>query len=91
METYKLCILCCGRNVEQYLPTVFSNFSTIDTWFKETLIVVFENDSSDNTHQLLKNWSNNKNKTSSEHKNAMNFIFWIFVKDIRCDYLMNLV
>lgn len=62
MENYKICILACGINIEPYLENVLSNFSTIETWFQETKIVVFENDSVDNTRNILTQWSNGTTK-----------------------------
>ena len=62
MENYKICIIACGINIQPYLDKVLSNFSTIETWFQETKIVVFENDSVDNTREILTKWSNGTNK-----------------------------
>ena len=56
MDTKTLCILGTCQNVETFLPHVLSNLSTIASWWKECKIVVYENDSTDNTSALLHEW-----------------------------------
>lgn len=56
MDTKTLCILAACRDVEAFLPQVLSNLSTIASWWKECKIVIYENDSTDNTSALLHEW-----------------------------------
>lgn len=56
MENRSLCILGACRNVEAYLPQVLENLNTIATWWKECKIVVYENDSTDQTSHILSEW-----------------------------------
>lgn len=56
METKTLCIVGACQNVEEFLPQVLENFDTIASWFKECKIVIFENDSTDNTPRMLDEW-----------------------------------
>lgn len=56
METSSLCIVGCCYNVEQFLPKVLENFDTIASWWKECKIIIYENDSTDNTSVLLHEW-----------------------------------
>jgi hypothetical protein len=60
MDAKSLCILGCCRNVEQYLPQVLNNLDTIKSWFWDCKIVIFENDSVDNTSKLLLDWVKEK-------------------------------
>jgi glycosyltransferase involved in cell wall biosynthesis len=60
MDEKSLCILGCCKNVEQYLPQVLNNLDTIKSWWKECKIVIFENDSTDNTSKLLLDWVKEK-------------------------------
>ena len=56
MDTKTLCIVGTCQNVEAFLPQVLANFTTIASWWKECRIVVYENDSTDNTSTLLHEW-----------------------------------
>lgn len=56
MESKTLCIVGCCRDVEPYIEKVLSNIDTIYSWWKECKVVIFENDSTDNTRKILQNW-----------------------------------
>jgi hypothetical protein len=44
------------RNIEQYFAKSFSNIDKISSIFDNVLCIIFENDSSDNTRNLLIDW-----------------------------------
>lgn len=56
MDTKTLCIVGTCQNVEPFLSQVLANFTTIASWWKECKIVIYENDSIDNTAALLHEW-----------------------------------
>lgn len=56
MDTKTLCILGAARNVAEFLPAVLANMATVASWWKECKIVIYENDSTDNTAALLHEW-----------------------------------
>ena len=66
MESRSLCILGACRNVEAYLPQVLENLNTIASWWKECKIVVYENDSTDQTPHILAEW-----KASGGHREVV--------------------
>jgi hypothetical protein len=88
MENASLCILACGRNIEPYLDKVLSNFATIESWFKKTKIVIFENDSVDNTHDILKKWSNGITKLLLTESNLLQKIP---LREYRLAYIRNIL
>lgn len=57
MESKSLCILGACRNTAKHLPAVLQNLETIEPWWKECKIVIFENDSIDNTPAMLSKWA----------------------------------
>lgn len=52
----KIAICCLARNNTDVVAKSRIRFEHIGSYFKEYKIVLFENDSSDNTRNLLKNW-----------------------------------
>ena len=44
------------RDIEKEFNTSFLNLDIMSKLFNEVLIIIFENDSIDNTRELLKNW-----------------------------------
>jgi glycosyltransferase involved in cell wall biosynthesis len=52
-------ILIAGvcQNVDKYLPRVIENIYKITSHFSEYKIIIVENDSTDNTKQILNNWA----------------------------------
>lgn len=61
METNSVCIVGCCRNIEPYLKNVLENLDKISSWWKDYKIVIFENDSTDNTFNIISKWANTKN------------------------------
>lgn len=54
----KIAICCLARNNENVVEKSKNRFEYIGSHFKDYKIVLFENDSSDNTRDLLTQWSN---------------------------------
>jgi hypothetical protein len=86
MNSISLCILACGRNIEPYIEKVLENFSTIQSWCKETKIVIFENDSEDKTAEILQGWSNGTTKILLTEENL---ITRIPIREYRLAYIRN--
>ena len=61
MEVSSVCIIGCCRNIEPYLKNVLQNIDIISTWWKDYRIVIVENDSNDNTFDILSEWAKTKN------------------------------
>jgi len=49
-------ILGMARNIEGYLPTIMEKMENILTLFEKGSIIIYENDSSDKTLEILQNW-----------------------------------
>lgn len=58
MQDKTCCIVGACQNVEKYLPQVLANLNMIATWWKECKIVIYENDSTDDTSRMLQEWKN---------------------------------
>jgi hypothetical protein len=56
MEWKSICIVGACKDAAAHLPDVLANLDTIASWWKETKIVIFENDSSDQTSDMLHAW-----------------------------------
>ena len=56
MENKTLCIVGACKDVAPFLPKVLENVDRIASWWKECKIVIFENDSTDGTKQILQEW-----------------------------------
>ena len=56
METKTLCIVGACRNAAKFLPTVLPKLDMIASWWKECKVVIYENDSTDETSALLHAW-----------------------------------
>ena len=57
MNTSSICILGACKNSEPFLPAVLANLDTVSSWFRETRVVIYENDSTDRTHEMLMDWA----------------------------------
>jgi glycosyltransferase involved in cell wall biosynthesis len=53
-------IVGCARNCEPFLPTVLQNVTTIATLYSQAAFVLVENDSTDNTREILQKWLNKR-------------------------------
>lgn len=56
METKTLCIVGACKNAAAFLPILLPKLTTIASWWKECKIVIYENDSTDETSELLHAW-----------------------------------
>ena len=54
----------CVRNCERWLPKVLTNIEKYSSYFLESHFIFIENDSIDNTKEILKKWYKNKNSSS---------------------------
>lgn len=60
MENIRVCILGGCKNAEPFLPGVLANLTLVSSWFKECRVVIYENDSTDRTHEMLDEWASEK-------------------------------
>lgn len=60
MIYYDIIVIGCARNIEQHLNTTLNKINMIKELFKSTKVIIFENDSTDNTLNILKDWEKNK-------------------------------
>ena len=51
-------VVGCARDIMKYLPTTKINLQMLKNLFKSCKIIVYENDSKDNTLDILKQWAN---------------------------------
>jgi hypothetical protein len=58
MLDYDIIIVGCARNIEQYLNNTLAKINMLKELFKSTKVIIFENDSTDNTLNILKDWEN---------------------------------
>lgn len=56
---YKVCITGLCRNVEARLESNLTKLDHLGSYFKKCSYVIYENDSTDNTPNILKNWRDN--------------------------------
>ena len=57
---YDIVVVGCARNIEQYLKTTKKKLKMINKLFKSCRIIIYDNDSTDNTLNILKEWENEK-------------------------------
>ena len=55
----------CVRNCERWLPKVLNNIERYSSYFLESHFIFIENDSTDNTKEILKKWYKNRNCSST--------------------------
>lgn len=58
VQTRRICVIMLARNIAGHLDALKRNLTTYLKDFTDYAIVVFENDSTDGTRSLLKDWSN---------------------------------
>ena len=56
----KIIFIGAVQNAENYLSAVFRNIENLTKLFSEVAYIFIENDSTDNTKEILKKWGNNK-------------------------------
>lgn len=57
MKQEKIVICCLGRNIAHNLESFRKRLEATGNLFKDYTVLIFENDSSDGSRQLLKDWS----------------------------------
>lgn len=57
MKEINIIIYATVRNIEEHFFTAFLNIDIISSYFKDIYIIIFENDSNDNTRNMLITWS----------------------------------
>ena len=55
----------CVRNCERWLPQVLNNIDKYSSYFLKSHFIFIENDSTDNTKEILEKWYKNKNCSST--------------------------
>ena len=60
--TMKCCICGTIKNVEKYLNKIFQNMELVGSLFEDYVIILYYDDSTDNTLQKIKNYQVNNNK-----------------------------
>ena len=58
MLEYDIIIVGCARNIDKYLNNTLNKLNMLKSLFKSTKIIIYENDSTDNTLNILKDWEN---------------------------------
>ncbi len=53
---YDVVVVGCARNIAQYLPKTKTKLNMFNKLFKKTNIIIYENDSTDQTLEILKEW-----------------------------------
>lgn len=72
MQDKTLCIVGACRDVAVHLPQVLKNMDTIASWWKECKIVIFENDSIDDTPKILDEWLQKGGHREIIHESNLN-------------------
>ena len=68
MKNINIIIYGTVRDIEEYFTQSFTNIDILATLFNKALVIIFENDSSDKTRNILKAWSSsNKSSKVSKH------------------------
>jgi hypothetical protein len=57
---YDIVIVGCARNIESHLLNTKEKLNMINSLFKTSKIIIYENDSNDKTLDILKDWENEK-------------------------------
>lgn len=58
MLDYDIIIVGCARNIEKYLYKSLTKINMIKDLFKSAKVFIYENDSTDKTLEILKDWEN---------------------------------
>lgn len=67
MKTKNVIIYGTIRDIENHFICSFSNITTLSSYFNKVYIIIFENDSTDKTRDLLKSWQKNNCKNTTKH------------------------
>jgi hypothetical protein len=58
MLDYNIIIVGCARNIEKYLYKSLTKINMLKSLFKSSKVFIYENDSTDKTLEILKDWEN---------------------------------
>ena len=58
--SYDVIIVGCARNIESHLSNTKEKLNMLNSLFKNSKIIIYENDSNDKTLDILKDWENEK-------------------------------
>jgi hypothetical protein len=58
MLNYNIIIVGCARNISKYLDNTLTKINMLKSLFKSTKVFIYENDSTDKTLDILKDWEN---------------------------------
>ncbi len=58
MLNYDIILVGCARDIGKYLYNTLNKINMIKKMFKSTKVFIYENDSTDNTLDILKDWEN---------------------------------
>lgn len=64
MKNMNVIIYGTIRDIEEYFTQSFTNLDILSTFFNKTFMIIFENDSSDKTRDILKAWVNTNKSTN---------------------------
>lgn len=84
-----IAIVSIARNVEKYLETSLSTFQELETKFKSVKYFIYENDSTDNTVNIIKKWQTSKNNVTFINEKLDTPHMPLSTSDIRTSNLAN--
>jgi len=67
MQNLNVIIYGSVRNISDYFLSSFTNINILSSFFKSVYVIIFENDSTDNTRELLLKWRNKKEENIKKH------------------------
>ena len=71
MSNINIIIYGTIRNIEEHFTQSFTNLEILVSFFKKAQIIIFENDSTDKTRNMLISWYNSNNTRHNIHKHII--------------------
>jgi len=71
MKSLNVIIYGTIRDIERHFIKSFTNLELLSDFFNKVHIIIFENDSSDNTRKLMNKWESHKNKNKNINKKIL--------------------
>ena len=84
--SFKIIFTGAVQNAENYLPAVIMNIENLTKLFSEAAYIFIENDSTDNTKKILKDWGSSK---SNFHLISFDGLKAIPVRTVRLEMIRN--
>lgn len=84
--TSKIIFAGAVQNSEKYLPSIFGNIENLSKLFSEVGYIFIENDSTDNTKQLIKDWGHGK---PNFHLISLDGLKEVSIRTIRLEMIRN--